>query len=120
MSVFGSLGLGNHNCTDITRCGLNPSGALYKSQKLRTSKPAATISTSDSANSVTTSTRSVRVCSVERFDPRPSTIRYATLIQPITITNATAIYISISDSLTLPTTLTFRGTNPTVPLLSAE
>ena len=48
-----------------TFCGLNPSGTVNKSQKLRSRRPAAIISANDRANSVTTSTRRVRVCSPE-------------------------------------------------------
>src|ERR1700727_415063 len=40
----------------ITRSGLKPDGTLNKSQKLRSRSPAATMSTRESANSLTTRT----------------------------------------------------------------
>ena len=70
MSVSGSFGTGSHMRSAITFSGLNPGRTFSKSAKLRSSNPAAIISTSESANSVTTSTRRVRACSPESDVPR--------------------------------------------------
>ena len=56
----------------MTFSGSNPRRTLYKSQKLRNSRPAAISSTSESANSVTTKALSVNVWPFDPFEPRPS------------------------------------------------
>ena len=72
MSLSGSFGTGSHVRTAITLWGLNPGRTFNKSQKLRSSRPAAIISTRDRANSVTINTRRVRACSPEQVEPRAS------------------------------------------------
>src|SRR5215469_15603458 len=72
MSVLGSLGFGSVVSIATTRLGLKPSGTLNKSQKLRSRRPAATISTRESANSLITRTWRKRERCREPLEPRPS------------------------------------------------
>ncbi len=72
MSVLGSLGFGSEVSIATTRVGLKPSCTLNKSQKLRSRRPAATISTRESANSPITRTWRKRERRREPLAPRPS------------------------------------------------
>ena len=56
----------------ITRSGLKPGCTLNKSQKLRSRRPAATMSTRESANSLMTRIWRARERPSEPMDPRPS------------------------------------------------
>ena len=72
MSILVSFGYGILVLIAITCSGLNPSRTFNKSQKLCSKRPAAIMSTRESANSVTTNTRRVRACSREPVELRPS------------------------------------------------
>src|SRR5271156_5992541 len=72
MSVLGSLGFGSEVSTATTRVGLKPGCTANKSQKLRSRRPAATISTSESANSPMTRIWRARERPSEPLEPRPS------------------------------------------------
>src|SRR5580704_17168731 len=85
MSVLGSLGFGSEVSIAMTRVGLKPSCTLNKSQKLRSRRPAATISTRERANSPITRTWRKRERFLEPLEPRPSCLSVAVKLRRLVI-----------------------------------